>query len=240
MARETLTREKIVQAAIELLDEEGLEGLSMRALGERLGSAATAVYWHVESKDNLVVLASDTLWNEIGLPDLGTVDWRTAGMSMAKDQYAMLTRHPWLVQAMGSQVLYGPGKARHDDHNLAVYEMGGFVGAEADQAVSIVFMYVLGNAFGASASASLRMQLRRHGGDAEARIRELVAKQTEIAAQFPRLYARMGSVDQSDYYAAPEKSLEFGLEAIFDGLERQLSSGRRAAGPESHVRGWFA
>ena len=43
MPRDTLTREQIVKAAIDLLDTEGLDGLNMRALGKRLGSAATAV-----------------------------------------------------------------------------------------------------------------------------------------------------------------------------------------------------
>jgi AcrR family transcriptional regulator len=238
MARETLTREKIVQTAIELLDEDGLEGLNMRTLGERLGSAATAVYWHVKSKDNLVVLAGDELWNEVELPDLRTVDWRIAATSIAKDQYAMLTRHPWLVQTLGSQVIYGPGKARHDDHILAVYEMAGFAGAEADQAVAIVFMFVLGAAFGEAASALLRGHVRRHGGDADERIREIITQQVEIAKQFPRLRARVESIDSSDYYAAPEKSFEIGLEAIFDGLERHLRPGRPTT--DSRVRGWFA
>ena len=57
MPRDTLNREQVVNAAIDLLDSEGLEGLNMRALGKRLGSAATAVYWHVGSKDNLIALA---------------------------------------------------------------------------------------------------------------------------------------------------------------------------------------
>src|SRR5579859_7140401 len=51
MPRDTLTLEQIVTAAVELLDAEGLEGLNMRALGSRLDSAATAVYWHVGSKE---------------------------------------------------------------------------------------------------------------------------------------------------------------------------------------------
>ena len=71
MPRDTLTRDQIVTAAIDLLDAEGLEGLNMRALGQRLGSAATAVYWHVGSKDNLIALAGDQVWSEIALPDLG-------------------------------------------------------------------------------------------------------------------------------------------------------------------------
>src|ERR1039458_6659332 len=111
MPRDTLTREQIVRAAIDLLDTEGLEGLNMRALGNRLGSAATAVYWHVGSKDNLMALAADQAWNEIALPDLTATGWRAAATAMATSLHAMLTRHPWLVQAFGSQVLYGPGTA---------------------------------------------------------------------------------------------------------------------------------
>src|SRR5437762_1644906 len=93
--RETLTRDQIIDAAIELLDAEGLEGLNMRSLGLRLGSAATAVYWHVGSKENLIALAGDRVWNEIALPDLDTTAWRTSATAMATELYAMLTRHPW-------------------------------------------------------------------------------------------------------------------------------------------------
>lgn len=127
MPRDTLTREQILTTAIALLDTEGLEGLNMRALGQRLGSAATAVYWHVGSKDNLIALASDQLWQEITLPDPDLVDWRTAATTMATDLHAMLTRHPWLLQAFGSFLMFGPGKARHDDHLLAIYEAAGFM-----------------------------------------------------------------------------------------------------------------
>ena len=85
MPRETLTREQIVTVAIDLLDAEGLEGLNMRALGKRLDSAATAVYWHVGSKDNLIALAGDQVWYEITLPDLDLIGWRTAAIAMATE-----------------------------------------------------------------------------------------------------------------------------------------------------------
>src|SRR5437870_10968816 len=103
MPRDTLTREQIVKTAIDLLDTEGLEGLNMRSLGQRLGSAATAVYWHVGSKANLIALASDRAWNEIALPDLTATRWRKAASNMATDLYAMLTRHPLQLKAIGSQ-----------------------------------------------------------------------------------------------------------------------------------------
>jgi AcrR family transcriptional regulator len=223
MPREGLRSEQIVKAAMDLMDADGLEGLNMRSLGDRLGSAATAVYWHVGSKDNLIALAADAAWNEIKLPDLTRIDWRTAATRMATDLRAMLTRHPWLVQTFGSFLSYGPGKARHDDHALAIYEAAGFTDSRADQAAAAVFTFVLGNSLGSAAAASLTRKLSRDGGNANERIRDGIAKASEIAAQFPRLRSRLATA-ASDYGAAPPSTFEFGLQAILDGVEAQLTT----------------
>ena len=223
MPRNTLTQEQIVRTALDLLDEEGLEGLNMRSLGKRLNSAATAVYWHVKNKDDLVLLAGDRVWHEIELPDLDVVDWRTAAVSMATGLHAMFGRHPWLVQAFGFCLFYGPGKARYDDHSLAVYEAGGFAGAAADRAARAVFTYVLGDALGASAMTSVTRRLSRDGGDAEALIQDTTTKAVEVASRFPRLRSRLGTPAATDYLAAPERTFEFGLGALLDGLEAELA-----------------
>jgi AcrR family transcriptional regulator len=227
MPRDTLNREQIVTVAVELLDAEGLEGLNMRALGARLGSAATAVYWHVGSKANLIVLAGDHVWNEIALPKPSATNWRTSAAQMATDLYAMLTRHPWLVQAFGSYVIFGPGKARHDDHNLAIYEAAGFTGPQAEQATTTVFTFVLGNALGPAAADSLARRLNRAGGNAEALIADTMAKARDIATQFPRLRARLETT-AADYAATPDNAFQFGLHAILDGLQAQLTAHPRA------------
>jgi len=219
MPRDTLTRGQIVDAAIALLDADGLDGLNMRALGKRLGSAATAVYWHVGSKDNLIALAGDQVWHEIALPDLATVDWRTAATRMATDLHAMLNRHIWLVQAFGSYLIFGPGKARHDDHSLAIYEAAGFVGAQADQATAATFTFVLGNALAPAAAASLT----KKRGEL---LHESMTKAHEIAAQFPHLRTRLDTAATA-YAAAPENTFEFGLQALLDGLEAAITAGPR-------------
>jgi len=223
MPRDTLTGERIVRAAVELLDTEGLEGLSLRNLGERLESAPTAFYWHVKSKDNLVMLASDEVWNEIELPDVDALDWRTAATLMARDLFRMLTRHPWLVQALSSYLMRGRGKARYDDCSLAIYEKAGFAGVDADRAMAVVFMFVLGNAIGESAAVSLRRRLRQGGANADDVLRQAVADQIEVAEDFPRLKARIATVAETDYFDAPDQSFELGLQVIFDGLEGQRS-----------------
>ena len=234
MARQTLSRARIVTAALGLLDAEGLEGLNMRALGKRLDSAATAVYWHVGSRESLIALAADRAWAEVELPDPAGAGWRTAAYRMAASEYAMLIRHPWLVQAFGSYQLYGPGKARHDDHSLAVYEAAGFTGAEADQATSAVFTFVLGNALGPAAAASFTRKLGRDGGDVQALMQANRAEIVGVAAQFPRLRARI-ELPSAEYAAAPDGSFEFGLQAVLDGLEARLA-GRGKPGATGQAR----
>jgi AcrR family transcriptional regulator len=231
MVRETLSRDQIVAAALDLLDAEGLEGMNMRALGKRLDSAATAVYWHVGSRESLITLAADLAWAEVELPDPDAVGWRTAADLMATSEYAMLARHPWLVQAFGSYQLYGPGKARHDDHSIAVFEAAGFVGAEADQATSAVFTFVLGSALGLAAATSFTRKLARDGGDVAALLQANHAEIVQVAKKFPRLRARI-ELPSAGYAAAPDDSFAFGLRAVLDGLESRLA-GRDgpAAGP---------
>ncbi|TCN42777.1 TetR family transcriptional regulator [Kribbella orskensis] len=218
MPRDTLTRDQIVDAAVGLLDDGGLEGLNMRALGKRLGSAATAVYWHVGSKSNLIGLAGDRVWDEITLADLSTSHWRSAATTMATDLQAMLARHTWLVQAFGAYLMFGPRKARHDEHNLAIYETAGFTPAQADQAAAAVFTFVLGSAIGTAAAASLRRELSRDG---EKLMDAGMTEAKEVAAQFPRLRARLETAG-AGYGAAPDSSFDFGLEAILDGVQAQL------------------
>jgi AcrR family transcriptional regulator len=222
MPRDTLTLEQIVTAAVGLLDDEGLEGLNMRALGNRLDSAATAVYWHVGGKDDLVRLAADSAWQEVELPDPGEIGWRAAAEQMAVGLHAMLTRHPWLVQAFGAYQLYGPGKARHDDHALGVYEAAGFDELRAEQALTSVFTFVLGNALGPAATASFMRKLSRADGDTGELVRAYRAEVTVIAKEFPRLRARIES-PAAEYGTAPDDSFAFGLQALLDGLENNAA-----------------
>ncbi|MEV4495620.1 TetR/AcrR family transcriptional regulator C-terminal domain-containing protein [Micromonospora arborensis] len=223
MPRDTLTRDQIVRTAVELLDAEGLEGLNMRALGKRLDSAATAVYWHVKNKDDLVLLATDHVWGELTLADPDSLGWRAAATAMAVDLHQMFSRHPWLVQALAAHVLYGEGKARHDDHSLAVYEAAGFTGAQADQAASAVFTYVLGNAAGAAATASLSRKLGRDDATADEQLQEAMAKAKAIAMGYPRLRTRLETPAAVGYAAAPDDAFEVGLQALLDGLDRRFT-----------------
>ncbi|GAB7035731.1 TetR/AcrR family transcriptional regulator [Streptomyces sp. NPDC021749] len=224
MPRDTLTTDRIIRAAIELLDDEGLDGLNMRSLAKRLGSAATAVYWHIKTKDDLVRLASDAVWEEIELPDLDTTDWRAAATAHATGMHAMLTRHPWLVQAFSSHLLYGPGKARHDDVGLAIYEKAGFAADDADRAAATVLVFVIGSTLGPAIELSLKHRLSKDGADAGQLIADAMTRATETARQFPRLRERLNTTAATQYAAAPDDTFAFGLQSILDGFEARLTA----------------
>jgi hypothetical protein len=78
--------------------------------------------------------------------------------------------------------------------------------------MAAVFTFVLGNALGPAAVASLSRKLSRDGGNAQELLRDHMAKAREIATQFPRLRASLDTA-AADYGAAPENTFEFGLQA---------------------------
>ncbi|MGH3703837.1 MAG: TetR/AcrR family transcriptional regulator [Agromyces sp.] len=220
MARNTLTPEQIVRVATRLLDEDGIEGLSMRKLGAALGSGATSIYWHVTSREKLILLAADQVWSEIPLPDADEIGWRAAAASIASDTYAMLTRHLWLVPAFGNQVLYGEGLAAYEEHCYKVYEAAGFSGRELDWAVNTVFTFVLGTALGDAAASAVASD-GNPADDQRAAIGDV-----EVAARIvdghPRLRGRRDAYLGEDPRRLQSESLVFGVETILDGLAARL------------------
>jgi hypothetical protein len=176
----------------------------------------------VQSKENLVVLAGDQVWQEIDLPDDDSTDWRSAVETTAGSLHAMFSRHPWLVQAFGSHLFHGPGKARYDDHVLGVYESAGFTPDQADRAAAAVLTFVLGSGLATSAEASLTRRLGQDG-EAAARFEETMTMAREVAERFPRLRSRLDTPAATQYTAGPEQGFEFGLRALVHGLAVELA-----------------
>jgi len=76
-----LTRERLVEAALELINEEGLEALSMRALADRLEVKAASLYWHVRDRRELLELLAESILDGVGRPRRGA-DWRQSVLAI--------------------------------------------------------------------------------------------------------------------------------------------------------------
>src|SRR3954451_9572626 len=91
--RVPLTRHRVLEAAIRLADEGGIESLTMRRLARELGVEAMSLYNHVANKGDLVDAIVDLVFGEIELPS--TPEWDVAIREYAVSAHEVLLRHPW-------------------------------------------------------------------------------------------------------------------------------------------------
>jgi AcrR family transcriptional regulator len=138
-----LTRERILRAAISLADRDGIESLSMRKLGEKLGVEAMSLYNHVRSKVDMLDGMVDVVFSEIDLPANG-IDWRTAMRQRAISARQALLRHPWAIGLMESRATPGPATLRHHDAVLGSLRKAGFSVDLTAHAYSILDGYIYG------------------------------------------------------------------------------------------------
>ena len=135
--RPGLTREAVVAAAIALADEEGLPGLSMRAVAARLGVEAMSLYHHVPNKDALLDAMVDLVFGEFHAPQ-GAGPWREELRRRSVTARRTLLRHRWAVGLMDSRRRPGPETLRHHDAVLACLRGAGFSLAATGHAVALL------------------------------------------------------------------------------------------------------
>ena len=123
--RDPISREAIVAAAIALLDRDGYDALSMRALADELGTGAASLYWHVGSKDGLLDLVMDQLIGEVTVPEADPARWREQVKEVARAQRGVSLRHPYLVRVSIGRIPLGPNALRLNEHVLAIMRAGG-------------------------------------------------------------------------------------------------------------------
>ncbi len=125
-SRVTLSRDQIVDAAIRVMDEEGLDALSMRRLGQELNSGATSLYWHIKNKDELLDLVLDQVIGEV-VPDMPRdAGWRDTADQTARALRRVLVRHRGVAPVMGERPTFGPNALQALEILLTPFMAAGF------------------------------------------------------------------------------------------------------------------
>ncbi|MFG1998001.1 TetR/AcrR family transcriptional regulator [Spirillospora sp. NPDC048911] len=219
-----LSRERIVAEAVALLDAEGIDNLSMRSLGTRLGAGATSLYRHVANKDELIELVVDEVYGELEVPAAGgPEEWRAAAARTAHSVRAMALRHPWVVSLLGQAGLayLGPNMMRLSERMLAVFEAAGFDLAEADQAMSTMLSYVIGLVTSEAAYLSV---LARSGQSEKEWLESLRPAAEEATKDYTRVSEGYDAHRDRDPAEIREETFVYGLDRVLDGLEVRLRS----------------
>lgn len=143
--RPTLTRQQIVDAAIGLVDREGLEALTMRKLASALGMSPMSLYYHVRDKSALYDLILDAVMDDVDLTvDDGALPLEERLARMAHAFRAALLAHPRATVIAMGRSMRTPAQLRPIEAMLGVLLGAGLSPAEAMRAVNVIGQYVIG------------------------------------------------------------------------------------------------
>ena len=143
-SEQPLSLERIVATAVELLDGQGVDGLKMRQLADRLGSGAMSLYWHVDNKEAVFDLALDSVLEYRGPPQtVESQDWRGEVVHMLEDWRASMLRHPWSASLLPRRRL-GPNILSRLELLSNTLTRGGVADADLNVAIWSLWNYVMG------------------------------------------------------------------------------------------------
>ena len=143
--RERLTRDRIIEAALRVMDAEGLEAVTMRRIGRELGVEAMSLYNHVQDKDDILEGVTDRVMNEFEFP-APTGRWTDDARAMSREWRRLLSLHPSVCQLLAERhkPLEGLATFRAMDSALGVLRRAGLSTRDAAQAFNAMGGYILG------------------------------------------------------------------------------------------------
>jgi AcrR family transcriptional regulator len=205
-----LSRDRILQAALVLADQDGVEALSMRRLGQALGVEAMSLYKHVADKDAILDGIADLVSEEMEVPS-PDLPWREAIRRSAISAHEALRRHPWAGTVLESRLNPGPARLRYLDAFVGTLRGAGF----ELPVVARAFMALDSHTYGFTLQEAA---LPFDDGSGAAIADEMAAR--VFADGYPNLFAMAGLAATGE----PMLDFEFGLDLLLDGLERLLSA----------------
>ncbi|MHC3471010.1 TetR/AcrR family transcriptional regulator C-terminal domain-containing protein [Streptomyces sp. 7R007] len=200
--------ERIVAAALEIVDEEGSDALSMRSLAQRLGSGTATLYRHFDNRAALVAHVVDRMFGVVELngEQLLAMGWQQAMRTVAHTMFDALARHRNAARLLVEQVPLGPNAMALREHCVAVLLDSGFPRRVAAYAYATLSRYVLGFA----------VQDNGHGGAGQPGDAQLADVFRRVD---PELFPATATV--AGVMPVPiEDEFSFGLELLLSGLAR--------------------
>jgi AcrR family transcriptional regulator len=215
--RPPIPLDRIVTTALQIVDDDGADALSMRTLAQRLNSGTATLYRHFNSRADLIASVVDQLFGavELDVARLSTMSWQEACKAASHSIFDVLRRHQNVTPLLAGDVPIGPNALAARERMIAFLLANGFPPALAARSYAMLARYILGFAI-QTAGASGELDdagLARVFHDLDPR-------------QFP------ATVAVADSLPVPmEDEFAFGLELIIDGLTQTLErySGQRKA-----------
>ncbi|MED7950456.1 TetR/AcrR family transcriptional regulator [Streptomyces sp. BE20] len=200
---------QFVDAALKLIDEVGIQALTLRMVADSLGSGTATLYRHFSGKDELLALVADRILGEVRVPpgDLAGLPWQEAATVSAEALYGTLCRHPDALPLLAARVPVGPNGLRAREGLLTLFLGHGFPVGLAARAFTAIGHYVIGFA------------IQQHGpgapgADDRSHLREYY--DSLDPESYPATKAAAGELTSVPLH----EEFRFGLDLLLAGLER--------------------
>jgi AcrR family transcriptional regulator len=200
--RKPLTRDAIVDAALVLLERDGMDGLSMRKLAQELGAGAASLYWHVGDKEELLSLLLDRIVGESKIPDPDPEHWQDQVREMARAARLQFKSRRDAARLSMGRIPTGPNSLPVMERNLAVMAAAALPPRIIAYAADLFALYVGAFAYEESLGSTDPAQFAEY-------LRSLPPE------DFPVI---TGLADDLTAGGADER-FEFGVEVLIAGLE---------------------
>jgi AcrR family transcriptional regulator len=203
-----LSRERVLGEALRMVDEGGLDALSMRSLAQALKVEAMSLYNHVQNKEHILDGLVELVVGEIEAPQ-PCGDWRAAMRRRALSAHAVLMRHPWATMLFVSRVNIGPNMLRYVDATIGCLRGAGFSYPMADHAWTSIDAYIYGFTL---QKLNFPLDPAEYASSASQFLPLIPAE------QFPHLNGMSQEVIAGRHDGLHQ--IDFGLEFILDGIDR--------------------
>jgi AcrR family transcriptional regulator len=207
-SRKPLSRERILAAALELVDEQGIEALSMRKLGQTLGYEAMSLYNHVANKDDLLDGILDLVLAEMEPPDPdgGLPAIRASALSA----HEALKRHPWAAGLLMSPTRIRPARLAFMDALLGALREAGFSAETTYHAYHVLDAHIIGFSLWQSTHGSIPADIED--------VRGFLERMLPVST-YPHLHEHgLQHLEDGPHKDVP--AFEYGLDLLLDSLER--------------------
>ncbi len=206
MSRAPLTRERVLRAAIDLADREGMDAVSMRRLGAELGVEAMSLYNHVPNKAALLDGIVETVINDIELPT-DIEDWSACVREMAHSYRRAALAHPNIVSLVATRPFNTVASLKPVEAGFEIFRSAGFEPEAALHAFRTLAGFVTGYTLAESGAF-----FGEAAGDGQLTLADLSEDEFPRMKELDRV---IGSVDH-------EAEFEFAIDVLITGLESKL------------------
>lgn len=210
---DALSKERIVEAAIEILDADGERALTFRALTARLATGSGAIYWHVANKDDLLAATTDDIISRVMTEAVDGVEPREAIRALALGMFDAIDAHPWVGAQLSGEPWQSAIVQVFEGIGGRLQALGVPEHAQFDSASALV-NYILGLA-GQYAAGARRIP---RGTDRAAFLGTIGARWAQLdPAQYPfvhRIAARLPEHNDREQFLAGIDLILGGITAI--------------------------